>query len=275
LLRPYRGLSTINLYEGQATSNYNSLQVTLQRRVSSSVFFGMAYTWSKALGTASADTDAARVDQYNRQANYAPTTFDRRHNAAFNFVYTLPSIFTLQSPLHKIFDDWQLSGGPRFVSGDPITPGFSINGAGNAQLTGSFTEAARIGLIGDPKGTSDPYRRLNPAAFVAPTPGSLGLESGLRFVTNPGINNWNLSLQKSFAVAERLHMQLRLDTFNTFNHPQFSAINSTLNFASLTNPVPTNLPYDANGKLVNPNGFGTVSTSRDARVLQTAVRIQF
>jgi hypothetical protein len=191
-------------------------------------------------------------------------------------VYTLPTLFKNQQRLHTVFDNWQLSGATRFVSGDPITPGFSISGAGNAQLTGSFTEAARIGLIGRPStGSSDPYNRLNEAAFVAPKQGSLGLESGLRYVTNPGIANFDISLQKSVSVAEKLRMQFRVDAFNAFNHPQFSAINSTLNFASLTNPVPTNLPYDSTGKLVNPNGFGTVSTSRDGRVLQTVIRLQF
>jgi carboxypeptidase family protein/TonB-dependent receptor-like protein len=274
-LRPYRGFGSINLYEGQATSNYNSLQVTLQRRAISSLFFGASYTWSKALGTASADSDFVRIDQYTRLSNYSPTTFDRRHNFAVNYVYTLPNLFESQHRLHAIVDGWQLSGATQRVSGDPITPGFSISGAGNAQITGSFTEAARIVLVGNPQGSGGPYNQLNAAAFAAPKPGSLGLESGLRYVTNPPINNWNMSLQKNVTVAEKVRMQFRVDAFNVFNHPQFSAINSTLNFASLTNPVPTNLAYDSTGKLVNPNGFGTVRTSRDGRVLQTAVRIQF
>jgi len=276
LLRPYRGIGTINLYEGQATANYNSLQVQVQRRVATSIFFGFAYTWSKALGTASADTDFARIDQYTRAANYGPTTFDRRHNLAINYVYTLPGILKSQRAIHAATSEWQLSGSTRFVTGDPITPGFSINGASNPLLTGSFTEGARIVLNGNPQTTrSDPYRVLNPAAFAAPKPGSLGLESGVRYVTNPGIRNFDMSLQRSVSVAERVHMQFRVDAFNVFNHAQFSAVNSTLNFASLSNPTPTNLPFDSTGKLVNPNGFGTVSTSRDGRVLQTAIRIQF
>jgi hypothetical protein len=276
LLRPYRGIGSINLYEGQATANYNSLQVAVQRRIATSIFFGVAYTWSKALGTGSADTDFARIDQYNRTANYGPTTFDRRQNLAFNYVYTLPGILKSQRAIYAATSNWQLSGSTRFVSGDPITPGFSINGVSNALLTGSFTEGARIGLTGNPQTTTrDPYHVLNPAAFAAPRPGSLGLESGVRYVTNPGIRNFDMSLQKSVIVAERVHMQFRVDAFNVFNHPQFSGVNSTLNFASLSNPAPTNLPFDSTGKLVNPNGFGTVSTSRDGRVLQTAVRIQF
>src|SRR5262249_15668177 len=156
---------------------------------------------------------------------------------------------------------------------------FTIGGAGNAQLTGSFTEGARIALIGNPNtGSDDPYNRLNAAAFAAPKPGSLGLESPVRYVYNPGINNWDTSLQKTFSVKERLNFQLRVEAFNTFNHTQFAALNNTLNFQSLSNPVPTNLPYDSSGKLVNANGFGTIASNngvRDPRILQTALRITF
>jgi hypothetical protein len=274
-LRPYRGFGSINLYEASATSNYNSMQVTLQRRVSSSILFGVSYTWSKALGTASSDTDFFRIDQYTRQSYYSPTTFDRRQNFAANYVYTTPALFGSQPYLHTMFDSWQISGATRFVSGDPYTPGFAINGIANAQLTGSFTEAAKIVLLGNAKGSGGPYNQLNPAAFAAPQPGSIGLESGQRFVTNPGINNWDMSVQKTFGFLEKGRVQIRVDAFNAFNHPQFSAVNSTLNFSSLSNPNPTNLPFDATGKLVNPNGFGTVKTSRDGRTLQTALRIQF
>jgi hypothetical protein len=84
-----------------------------------------------------------------------------------------------------------------------------------------------------------------------------------------------LSLQKVFAVKERLRIELRLDAFNTFNHPQFNGINNTLNFSALPNPRPTNLPYNASGQLVNVNGFGTVSSVADPRILQTMIRIRF
>jgi len=60
-----------------------------------------------------------------------------------------------------------------------------------------------------------------------------------------------------------------------FNHTRFSGINSTLTFASLTNPTPTNLYLKADGSLNNINGFGTVNAARDPRILQTVIRIQF
>jgi hypothetical protein len=81
-------------------------------------------------------------------------------------------------------------------------------------------------------------------------------------------------------------MELRIAAFNTFNHTQFSngtaisfnspaAIHNTLNFRSLTDPTPVNLPFNANGTVNNINGFGTVVGARDARILQLVARVVF
>jgi hypothetical protein len=106
-----------------------------------------------------------------------------------------------------------------------------------------------------------------------PQVGSIGLESGVNYMTGPGINNWDLSLQKTFKVKERLQMQFRADAFNAFNHTQFSGINATANYSSLTSTTITN-PY-LNGSSVNINGFGTVSGTRDPRIMQLMLRAQF
>ena len=154
--------------------------------------------------------------------------------------------------------------------------GFSVPGSSNAILTGSYTEGARLALIGNPNTASgDPYNRLNQAAFAAPQVGSRGLEAPRNYLINPGINNWNISLQKEFAFKERARLQLRGDAFNAFNHTQFSGINSTLNISSLTNGTFTNLYKNPDGSINNKNGFGTVSGARDPRIMQLGVRLQF
>ena len=135
------------------------------------------------------------------------------------------------------------------------------------------------GLPGIPESgnSSDPYRQFNTAGFLPPLPGSLGLESGRNFLVGPGINNIDLSVQKSFSIDEKRRLELRLDAFNVLNHTQFSGVNSNLNFASLTNLTPTNLPFDASGNFIfaNRNGFGTVSGVRDPRILQMVARFVF
>ena len=123
-------------------------------------------------------------------------------------------------------------------------------------------------------GNSDPYRRLSASAFALPLVGSIGLESGVNYLTGPGINNWDLSLQKEFAIKERLHFQFRCDAFNVWNHTQFSGINSSLTASTLTSAF-SNVAVNADGSINNKNGFGSVSGARDPRILMTMIRIRF
>jgi hypothetical protein len=149
---------------------------------------------------------------------------------------------------------------------------------GNPLLTGSYTETARLGVVAGCNPNTDsgsPYNRINAACFTAPVPGSLGLESGQNSLTAPGLDDWDLSIEKVFTIKERVRAQLRLDAFNAFNHTQFTGINNILNFSALPNPKPSNLPLNSSGQVVNTTGFGTVSAVADPRILQLMLRIQF
>jgi len=275
-LRPFPGFGDIILHENAATANYNALQVSLNRRVTRGLFLGANYTWSKALGTATADGNFLRIDGLTRFANYGPTGNDRRQNFVLNYVYEVAGPHSDNFFLRNLTNGWQVSGFVQFQSGSPFSPGFSISGEGNQNLTGSYTEPARLVLVGNPQtGSSNPFQRLNPAAFAAPVAGSIGLGAPNNYLNNPGINNSDLSVQKSFGFfGERgVRLRLRIDAFNVFNHTQFSGINSTLNFNQAG--VPQNLPFDSTGKLVNPSGFGTVNGARDPRILQTVLRLEF
>ena len=274
-LRPFRGIGNINLYEGGATGNYNSLQMTLNRQVGH-LFLGTTYTWSKDLTTASGDTSFVRPDQYTRQAYYGPSSNDRRQNFALNYVYNLPDFKSMSALPRAVLGGWQISGVTAFQSGTPYGIGYSITGVSQQNVTGSSTEGARVGLLGNPSaGASGPYNLLKGAMVAPPAVGSIGLESGVNYLTGPGINNWDMSLQKQFSIKERARIQFRVDAFNVFNHTQFSGVNSTINYASLTNPTPTNLYLKADGTVNNINGFGTVNGARNPRILQTVIRIQF
>jgi len=283
-LRPYRGYGNINLHEMKGEANYNALQMTLDRRFSRGLLFSTSYTLSKAQGTTNgADGDFHRIDDKDKQINYGPLNQDRRHNFVLNFVYEVPGLSSHMGDnafAKGALDNWQISGIYRITSGAPYTPGFSISGIGNQNLTGSFTEGSRIALNGDPgTGSSgdDEYKQLNTAAFLPPQTGSLGLESGRNFLTGPGVNNLDLSIQKSFALHGRSRLEFRADAFNALNHTQFSGVNATANYSSLTATTPSNLPYDAQGNFVfaNRNGFGTVNGARDPRIIQLALRLKF
>lgn len=282
-LRPYQGFGQIRYIEPAASSNYHSLQTSVNRRFTKGLLLGINYTWSKALGTVSADLPdsagfgAPRTDNNQRRANYGPLDIDRRHNFNSNWVWELPRA-THNSALGYALNNWQLSGIYRYVTGQPYNISLSIPGTSAYTLTGTQNiEGARIVLLGNPGSghSSDPYRQFNAAAFTVPKPGSLGLESGRNFLYRSPINSLDLSLSKRFPFKERVEMELRLDAFNALNHTQFDTVNTSLVVRSLNDPTPTNLPFDANGNLVNRNGFGTISGIRPPRNMQLSARLQF
>ena len=295
-LKPYQGYGNINLYESAGTSNYHALQMSAQRRAAKGLFMGVSYTWSKALASSlsggAGDNSFVRPDQFNRLANYAPASFDRRQILSINYVYTLPKMDRGNAFTRVFTDGWQISGITQVETGSPFTPGFSIAGAGNQNITGSNSEGGRIGVV---KGcdmythSGDPFTSLNPACFFAPSPGSLGLESGVNFLYGPKVVNFDSSIQKEFAVKEKVRIQLRVDAFNVFNHTNFSGYNGTLNFQAypqsggIVNGLPavaTNaLGRNPNGA-VNLTGFGTPTQVGPgalgyARILQTVLRVTF
>ena len=295
-LRPLQGFGSVTVYEGASTSNYNGLQVGLNRRAANGLFVGASYTWSHTLTTASSDTSSVRIDQYTRLFDYGNASFDVRQNFNLNYVYLIPSLKNSSNYLVKLATaGWQLSGVTNFRTGLPFTPGFSVSGAGSVNQTGSNTEGARIGVVAGCNpytGASDPYNRLNAACFFAPSPGSLGFESGQNWLFQPGLINFDMSMQKEIAVVkERMHVQLRVDAFNVFNHANFNnGLSTTLNFNSYTTNaqgIVTGLPSitatalgrNANGSF-NVTGFGTSSSAAPGapgspRVLQLVARITF
>jgi len=215
-LRPYRGFGSIDLKSFGASSNYNSLQVTLRRRFAKGLFLGASYTWGKCLAAGDSDGTGFRIDGRSRLALYAPCGSDVRQVLVINYVYPLPGVDRLgrfnNAFTRALFNGWQISGTTLLRTGTPFSAGYSISGYGNSQLTGSPDLGARVKLVGDPRaGTSDsPYNRLNPAAFLPPQPGSVGLESPYNYLRNPGLNNWDLSLQKSIPLkGETLRAELR------------------------------------------------------------------
>jgi len=300
-LRRYRGYSGITMQSFGATSSYNSLQVTVDRRFARGLFLSANYTYSKCLTWASDDGAGTRIDNLSpRFTNWGRCSYDVPHNFNFNYIYPVPSLAAHVAAFNNIlgravFGGWQVSGYTIFSKGTPFSVGYSFTGGlssiGSSQITGTPDAGARIHLIGDPlAGTSNsPYNRLKYAAFVPPPVGDIGLGSPVNYLTSPGSSNWDMSLQKSFSLRERTHLDFRVDAFNVFNHTQFNGINSTVQYTGTVNsngtftvyPCPTNLYIDVNAQTcsppgkINPSGFGTVSGARPNRILQTMIKLRF
>jgi len=278
VLRPFPGYGNIRMWEYSGYSNYHALQTGINRRFDDGFMFSFFYVWSKALGINDTDFSAGIPnvsDAEVRRLDYSYVSNDRPHNFVSNFIYQLPERAT--GVLGALVNNWQLSGVYRWTSGRPYSVGFNIPGIGATNLTGTDTPNARIVLTCDPgRGwSSDPYRQFDTSCFAPPQPGSDGAESARFFVRAPPINNLDLSLSKVFQAPRNIRFEVRLDAFNALNKTQFTGVNSTANFASLTNPTITNLPFDGQGNLVRPNGFGAISGVAPPRTLQLVTRVTF
>ena len=283
-LRPYQGFGNIQYIEPASSSNYHSLQTSLNRRFSKGLLLGATYTWSKAMGTQANDLPGVNgfgaphnLDQ--RRANYALQDFDRRHNFNLNWVYESPKL-TDNRALGYVMNNWQLSGIYRFLSGQPYSIGFNIPGISAYTITGTQQlEGGRIVILKNPGSgySSNPYQQFDVSAFTIPSAGSTSYESGRNYLNRAPVNSWDLSLAKRFKFLEKAEIEFRFDAFNAFNHTQFDAVNTTLNVTGfnsttgLINATPANLASETG----NPTGFGAVTSVRPPRNLQLSARFRF
>jgi hypothetical protein len=260
-LRPYAGLSTINVRGFGSTSNYHSLQVTANRRMSQGLQFGASYTFSKTLGVNAGDFDSVSPYFSMRQRNYGLLDYDRTHVLSINYAWDIPSPARNIKPLHLIFGDWQVAGITSFLSGSPFTPGFSTSDT--VDLTGS-NEGSRITVLGDPrlsKSERNFYRNFKTEVF-ARTPARDFGNAGIGLLRGPGTNNWDLTISKRVPISgERRYVQFRTEFYNAFNHTQFSGID-------------TGARFNPQGQQINAN-FGVYNGARDPRRIQLSLRLMF
>jgi hypothetical protein len=263
-LVPYKGYGQIAYLEFNGTSNYNSLQVSLQRRFSQGLTFGAVYTWSKSLATANSDQDTQ--DPFNALLDYRATSWDRTHVFAANYVYDLPSVtkhFGGPKWLSYVTDNYQLSGVTQFMTGTPIDLNSSFSFP-----PGSVTGSNQYGALPFYYSLDDSGNPMLPA-IGAPNRGSRDtLRTG-------GMQNWDMSLFKNIPFGERYSIQLRLEAFNVFNHPNFNDKNYG---ANVTGPWAYTSPTDPLTITKNDN-WGTYSDTYSGaggfRVLQLGAKFYF
>jgi hypothetical protein len=157
---------------------------------------------------------------------------------------------------------WQFSGITSFQSGAPL--GISVATTTNIDITGTPSITPRALLTGNlilSKGPRTFFQNFNTAAVQLPAVGTFG-NAARNVIRGPGINDFDLALMKNLPVRERLHLQVRWEAYNAFNHTQFSIVNTAANF----NP--------ATGQQINAQ-FGAFTATRDPRQLQISARLVF
>jgi hypothetical protein len=259
--RPYPGHGNITIDEYASSSNYNSLQLQVNRRFSQGLQLALAYTWSKSLDFAS--NDWGSVAQYinPRVWNYGPSDFDRPHNLNISWLYDFPKLTSVvKNPVVGfVFDNWQVSGVATFQTGQPRSVGIDLQGR---DTTGGG-DGVRVDIIGPialSKGEKTFDRWINTAGAAMPALRSPGNASRAQFY-GPGVNNFDLSFFKNFPIKEQMRVQLRWEMYNAFNHTQFSGLNSTARF-------------NTSGQQINTE-FGRLTGARDPRIMQGSLRFQF
>lgn len=213
-------ISGIRQAQSIGTSDFHSLQVTVERRWTEALSFSSAYTWSHGIDMQSAisfDGGESNCQNPYKCDDRGSSDFDRRHVYVASWVYDLPQS-SARGVLGQLVNDWSITGIFRATTGSPFT---AATGQGRA-LQGGGGE--RPNLVGDPYAgvTTNTQDRLvqwlNPAAFALNDIGTFG-NLGRNSLYTPGTWNWDSSILKSFPLSEKYgRFQFRAEFFNLPNH---------------------------------------------------------
>ena len=251
-VRPFLGYQRITWRETSGISRYHGLLSSFNYRYGTSLTLTMSYTFSKNFTDATNDRDAVDFPQnpLNFRPEYAEARTSRPHIFSSSYIYELPW-FTRSPNAWKraILGGWQISGITDITSGQPVArvAVAAAQPAGGA-LTGFYPN-----VVSDPNGglagTIDPVTGLpfifDPNAFALPATGTYG-NAARAFARLFGRNQTNLTLTKNiyFDTEQRVKLQLRAESFNVFNHTQFTGVGVQINTATFGRPTGTRLPRE-------------------------------
>jgi hypothetical protein len=232
-----------------ANSDYNALQLSVTKHAGSSQFLA-SYAWAKSIDNGSGDTD--KINPIYPRVSRSLSSFDMAQNFVISYVYQLPKFEKASAWIREPLGGWQFSGITRFTTGLPVTVSENID---QSLLGSSHTDT--------PNWDGHPIAKFNPrdtsrrtyfsaAQFSLQQLGTFG-SANRRFFHGPGLNNWDMALSKFLVAHEHYALEFRAEFFNTFNHTQFNNPSGNQSSAS----------------------FGRVSTARDPRIGQVALRFSF
>jgi hypothetical protein len=161
--------------------------------------------------------------------------------------------------VHSAFGNWQVGGIYTLESGSPFTVNLTSDNANNGEPTATQSNISeRPNLACNPNsGPKTPGQWFSTSCFAMPLASTYG-NAGRDIVTGPGLNNFDATFQKNFAIHETTQLQFRADIFDFFNHPNFNQPNRFYQ-------PPTAQPFT----------FGTITSASDPRVAQFSLRLAF
>lgn len=220
------------------TSNYNALQIDVNRRFSQDFSVRGVYTWSKALddGDSLNQTTANNApglvsNPFDLHADWGPATYDARHLGVINAIYDLPIgngkryMSDVSGFTGKVVSGWAVTSIVTLQSGFPFTPQLSYNPSNNGDTRNPVRPFLNPDFTG-PVVLGKPAQWFNPNAFIAP-PTLIGFYGnvGRDEYTGPGLATWDFSVLKNTSISERFNLQFRAEIFNLLNRANFNTPN--------------------------------------------------
>jgi hypothetical protein len=309
LYRPYRSFPSLNYYDFEGESNYNSLQVTLSRQTGKRLQYFATYTLGRTKGTLG--DEYRNRDPFNPARTYGIRQEDRTHVFNLSWNAFLPDAIkeSGNAVAKGALNGWQLSGISTFASGTPIWLGFA-GPAGSGDISQSYygtpdiallTENGSIGNGLAPVYTCDPRldgkkvgeKILDINCIGFPAFGAVGEVLPPYDIRTPTRQNHDITLFKNFAIKGEQKIQFRVGVFNIFNQA-FATTSVTRSDLDLTlqtecNRTVNGVPNGVGGtvdQVCDPTGgfhytqstiqnFGKINILRGRRIVEFALKYYF
>jgi hypothetical protein len=235
--KPFPNFGVISFVNDGLTGNYNAGSVKLTRRFSQGVSLNTNYTWSKSIDSSS----GTRTQGYDilfpqdsrcMQCERSLSSFDVRHRWVLGAVYDLPfgkgKMRDITSPVaNAVAGGWQLAANVTIQSGVPQTLTAGVNNAGT---NNPLPDRPSYSGVGNGYASDRTIAHwYDPASFVLAPQGTFG-NVGRNTLITPSFQTFDLSVHKQFSMPynENHALQFRLEAFNVFNHPVWSAPNGNI-----------------------------------------------
>ena len=249
--RPFNNFGFLPWWAHYGDAHYNSLQTLLKAKVSRALV-NLAYTYSHSIGNVPQDESNGTPNfqtlttQLNPSLDRGNTQINRPHIFVANVVVPLPELRGSNAALREVAGGWQIAtifsatSGPSttiftpgigenstlLASGQPSNSLNALYGTGNAGPAWAPGSNRRPDIVAGTSCNSGSHSNYvyNAKAFtvVGHTIGNIGTEP-TGYCHGPGYVNDDFSLNKAWKVGERVSVEFRLDAFNFFNHPNFTA----------------------------------------------------
>jgi hypothetical protein len=225
----------------------NSLQVGLHKQYTHGISVGAEYQWTRVLGTENVEDPSGQHprDSYGPVGGITPQVLQVNYSYALPFGRGHMLAGSAGDVVNKFINGWQISGIVDAQTGQPFTVSYSAPGSPVGQVGVRANVAPGVALYPSNKTKAEWF---NPAAFTAPpcynanatgpcatiysasgptTYDTYGT-SGYDMLRGPRFQDWDMSLQKNISWHDHYNMQLRADSFNVFNHPNFGTPNASI-----------------------------------------------